>query len=202
MLFRVRIDEVNSTSREALTQWCAKNSSEYVVMHHHVHMNKHYHLYLDSPMVMSPQSLRYKLKSHFNLESTQYSVGVCDKSRIAEYLSYLYNTKHGNIATLLATTLDDSTMEEAKQNAGQISETYRQERAKNPKPISLYDIAKEVNELCGHDCSRTDIVMNAIRLLHKYCKCHDSYLVRKVVETVLSMKDPESFAKYCLTSMT
>lgn len=202
MLFRVRIDEVETTSPEALTQWCAKNSKDHVVMHHHVHQNKHYHLYLDSPMVMSPQFMRYKLKTHFNLESTQYSVGACDEERVAEYLSYLYNTKHGNIATLIATTLDDEIMQTAHQSAQVITEAYKVERQKKPKSMSLYDIAKEVDGLCGHECSRTDVVMTAIRLLHQYCKCHDSYLVRKVVETVLSMKDPEAYAKYLLTMIT
>jgi len=201
MLFRVRIDEIDSTSPEALTQWCAKNSRDYVVMHHHVHLNKHYHLYLDAPMVMSPQSLRYKLKTHFELQNTQYSVGVCDEERLAEYLSYLYNTKHGNVATLIATTLGDEVMQTAHDSAQVITQAYKVEREKKPKAKSLYDIAKEVNELCANDCTKTDIIVEAIRLLHKYCKCHDSYLVRKVVETVLSMKDPEAYAKFILTMM-
>ena len=129
-------------------------------------------------------------------------MGACDKERVAEYLSYLYNTKHGNIANLIATTLDDEIMQTAQNSAQVITEAYNVERKKNPKPKTLYDIAKEVDGLCGHECSRTDVVMTAIRLLHQYCKCHDSYLVRKVVETVLSMKDPESYAKYCLSMIS
>lgn len=197
MLFRVRIDEVDTTSPDALTEWAVRNTKDYVVMHHVVNFNKHFHLYMDAPMIMSPQSLRYKVRTYFKLENTQYSVGVCDEERIAEYLSYLYNTKHGNVATLIATSLPNDTINTARDSANAVSVAYELERAKKPKAKSLYEIAKEVNDACEY--VRADIVKESIRLLHKYCKCHDSYLVRKVVETVLSMKDPESYEKYILT---
>lgn len=203
MRFRVRVDATSEVNSEALTQWAMRKSNRYVVMHHLVHENSHFHLYLDCEDTQSPQSLRYKLKSYFHLLPVEFSVGECDEARIDEYLSYLYNTKHGNVATLIATNLPDYQMDTARNAASAISEQYAKSVKKKTK--SLYDIALEVRSAADDDEERSDtraVIHHAIRLLHKYLKCHDSYLVKRVVETVLSMQNPMKYEQYILSMIS
>jgi len=203
MRFRVRVDETGEVNRETLTQWVPKKCHKYVIMHHMVNENSHFHLYMDSHETASCQSLRYKLKSYFKLMPVEFSVGECDEARMDEYLSYLYNTKHGNVATLVATNLPDYQMDTARNAASAISEQYAKSAKKKVK--SLYDIALEVRSAADEDEDRSDtraVVHHAIRLLHKYLKCHDSYLVKRVVETVLSMQNPMKYEAYILSMLS
>jgi len=203
MRFRVRVDETSEVSREALTQWVLRKCESYVVMHHMVNENSHFHLYLADEAIASAQSLRYKLKTYFKLRPVEFSVGECDEARLDEYLSYLYNTKHGNVATLIATNLPDYQMDNARNAATAISEQYAKSAKKKTK--SLYEIALEVRTHADEDEERGNtraVVHHAIRLLHKYLKCHDSYLVKKLVETVLSMQNPTKYEDYIFSMLS
>jgi len=203
MRFRVRVDETALVNREALTEWVKRKSESYVVMHNMVNENSHFHLYLADDAIASAQSLRYKLKSYFKLQPVEFSVGECDEARLDEYLQYLYNTKHGNVATRVATNLPSYTMDDALARANIVSEQYAKSAKKKTK--SLYEIALEVRTSADedeHGGNTREVVRHTIRLLHKYLKCHDSYLVKKVVETVLSMQNPTKYEDYILSMIS
>ena len=200
MKFRVRIDETSTCKPEMLAAWTTKNSADYVVMHHLVNKNSHFHLYMDSPNILSCQAMRYKVKTVFKLEPVEFSVGICDETRITEYLSYLYNSKHGNVATLLTTNLSEEIMQVAMESALAIGKEFL--KTKKEKAKGMYEIAlecvKEVNKLEYHSQPWPElhqgIYIVCVKQLHKYCKCHDSFLVNKLVETVLSHRDPDKYA--------
>ena len=66
----------------------------------------------------------------------------------------------------------------------------------------MYDIAlecvKEVKKLEYHSQQWAELHQGiytvCVKQLHKYCKCHDQFLVNKLVETVISHRDPEAYA--------
>jgi len=201
MKLRIRIDAGDLVTNETLTEWVSSNSEDYCVVHHLVNENSHFHLYMDSPMVMSPQSMRYKLKTKFKLDKVEYCVGDCDPARVSEYLSYLFNTKHGNVANLISTSLDKDVIAQAMADADKISDAYNRTKVKRPTK-SLYDMALEVRQTVKDERDKLEIIQMTVRLMHKYCKCHDGYLIRKVVDTVRSLVDPEEYAKNILAFYT
>lgn len=199
-MFRIRIDDTKQVAA-TLAEWAETVSRTYVIVHHLVNANSHFHLYLDAPMVMSAQALRYKIKTKFGLDKVEYSVGLCDEARIDEYLQYLFNTKHGNVATLHRTNIGGDAIQRATAAAQVVSEEFRSKR-ESLKPKTLYEIAKEVRATVADDTDVGQIVSMTIKLLHKYCKCHDRYLVIKIVDTVRSMVNPSEYAEHILRIMT
>jgi len=196
MMFRIRIDDTKQVAA-TLAEWAETVSRTYVVVHHLVNANSHFHLYLDAPMVMSAQALRYKIKTKFGLDKVEYSVGLCDEARIDEYLSYLFNTKHGNVATLHRTNVSGDVIQRAFAAAQVVSEEFRSKR-QSSKSKTLYEIAQEVRATVADETSDLQIINMTIRLLHKYCKCHDRYLVLKVIDTVKSMVNPSEYAEFIM----
>lgn len=196
MMFRIRIDDTKQVAA-TVAEWAETVSRKYVVVHHLVNANSHFHLYLDAPMVMSAQALRYKIKTKFNLDKVEYSVGLCDEGRVDEYLQYLFNTKHGNVATVHRHNVDGDVIQRAFAAAQVVSEEFRSKRSAS-KPKTLYEIAQEVRGSVADENDDFQIIQMTIRLLHKYCKCHDRYLVIKVVDTVKSMVNPSEYAEYIM----
>lgn len=182
-----------------MTTW-AETAREYVLVHHLVNDNSHFHLYLDAPNLMSQQSVRYHLKTKFKLLPTQYSVKQCDATRVNEYIQYLFNTKHGNLARLISTNVDDERITAARTAAAVVSEEYSKQR-KNNKPKTLYAIAEEVRATVEDPTDQYKVIHMTIKLLHKYCRCHDRYLVIKVVDTVRAMVDPAEYAQHIFSVM-
>ena len=200
MMFRLRIDDAKLVSA-TIAAWAETVGNAYVIVHHLVNDNSHFHLYLDAPMIMSAQALRYRIKTRFGLDKVQYSVGLCDEERIDEYLQYLFNTKHGNIATLhKIKNIPDERLKRARDAAHVVSEEFAKQR-KSKKVKTLYEIAQEVRATVKDDTDEPQIVIMSIKLLHKYCKCHDRFLVIKLVDTVRSMVNPSQYAEYILRVM-
>lgn len=196
MKFRLRIDDVNEVSA-TVAEWAEAVGHSYVIVHHLVNANSHFHLYLDAPMVMSPQAMRYRVKTKFALDKVQYSVKVCTEGREPEYLQYLFNTKHGNLATLHKVKgVSEEELKRARDAAQVVTEEFAKKCEK--KTITLYEIAQEVRASVQDDTNAEQIVFMSVKLLHKYCKCHDRYLVIKVVETVRSMVNPSEYTEYIL----
>lgn len=196
MKFRLRIDDANNVSA-TIAAWAETVGNAYVIVHHLVNDNSHFHLYLDA-QIMSAQALRYRIKSRFSLEPVQYSVGLCDEERIDEYLSYLFNTKHGNIATLhKVKNIPDERLKRVRDAAHVVSEEFAKQR-KSKKVKTLYEIAQEVRASVKDDTNAEQIIFMSVKLLHKYCKCHDRFLVIKLYETVRSMVNPSEYTEYIL----
>lgn len=196
MMFRIRIDDTKQVAA-TVAEWAETVSRKHVLVHHLVNANSHFHLYLDAPMVMSANALRYKIRTKFNLDKVEYSVGLCDEDRVEEYIQYLFNTKHGNVATLHRTNMPDDVIKRCRDKAHEVTEEFAKQK-KTKKTITLYQIAQEVRATVADDRNEHQIVQMSIRLLHKYCKCHDRFLVIKLVETVKAMVNPSEYAEYIM----
>lgn len=199
MMYRIRIDDVNDVATK-VTEWVGIHSQRYFVMHHLVNANSHFHLYMDSPMTMSAPAMRYKVKTKFNLSNVQYSVKLCDESRVNEYLQYLFNTKHGNVATIVTHNFDNNTVDKCRSDANRVSEEFSATR-KTKTAKSLYEIAIECRDTVADVRDLGQIIKKSIFLLHKYCKCHDRFLVMKLVQTVQSLVDPDEYGNFILRLM-
>lgn len=201
MMFRIRIDDTKQVAA-TVAEWAETVGNRYVLVHHLVNANSHFHIYFDAPMVMSAQSMRYKIKTYFKLDKVEYSVGLCDEDRVEEYIQYLFNTKHGNVATIhRVKNVSDDVIQRCRNRAHEVSEEFAKQK-KTKKAKTLYEIAQEVRATVADDTDQAQIVNMSIRLLHKYCKCHDRYLVIKVVDTVRSMVNPSEYAEYILRMMS
>lgn len=182
MKFRIRLDAIEG-SKDTLNRLLI-GSTEFVLVHHQINDNPHYHMFLDNSNYMSCQAVRYYLKKLTDKPSN-YSVKQCDDDRVSEYIQYLFNTKHGNISTLEDYKLFSVDIQECQAKATQVAEEFAKRK---PAPKSLYDIAMYVHETTP---DLQDIIKQTIRALHKFCKCHDDYLVIKVVTTIMSLRDEE-----------
>lgn len=199
-MFRIRIDDVNDVATQ-IAEWAEKVSTKYFVVHHLVNANSHFHIYVDQPMILSAPAMRYKVKAMFKLEPVNYSVGSCDPERITEFIQYCFNTKHGNTATVVKHNLDPEFVNSARAAANVVSATFDTQRTKKITK-SLYDIALE----CDATGPVTDgpshaMIKHIMLVLHKYLKCHDRYLVCKVMFTVESLRNPDKAAEYIMNNM-
>lgn len=183
MKFRIRLDEIEGAY--PLLKTLCKDANQYVLVHHQINDNPHYHLYLDKPMYMSCQTVRYHLKK-LTENSTNYSVKQCDEDRVQEYVQYLFNTKHDNKPTLVDHRYPDDLIQKAKDDAQRIAEEFKQKVKKGKKNITLYEMAMEVDEITDVD---DNLIRNAIHVLHKYMKVHDDFLITKIVTTIQSKRD-------------
>lgn len=185
MKFRIRLDCVDGA--EGVLKHLHATSQEYVWVKHDVNDNPHYHMYLDNPNLMSPQSVRYYFKK-LTENSSDYSVKRCDDDRVSEYVQYLFNTKHGNISTLISHKFNSQLLDECRQAAEVVSQEFAKKRSTKKGAITMYEIAMEVHETYKDS---NDLIKGAIRTLHKYLKIHDDFLVMKVVTTVMSLRDED-----------
>lgn len=188
-MYRVRIDDLQQPD---LLEFVSANSTNFFIIHHAINGNLHYHIYMESPMIMSPQSLRYKVKTKYELHKTQFAVGLCDPARVYEYIQYCFNRKNGNVPTLVGHNMDDEQVKLAEQRANEIQQAFTQNKTK--KSVTLFDVSTEVFNLVKHqivevdDFRRTELIAEkALSVLLQKLKVHDHYLLSKVVYTCESM---------------
>lgn len=201
-LLRIRIDD-NKIAHDDISQWFQLWSSEMVIVHHRLpHGNPHFHLYVNCDLAEhnSPQAMRMKIKRKFNItKSTDYSVKLCDESRSDEYISYLFNTKHGNIANLVYSSIDSNRLDKCIAAAKEISDNFQLVQ-KRKSTLTQYDLSDEVYNLVLdkykistplgidiYDLQQRDIqiyedcVRFAIDVCHKHRKGFDFFSINKIV---------------------
>lgn len=184
MKFRIRVDDYGIGAKTSMYP-IIETAKEHVLVRHDIGDNPHWHLYVDNPNFMSPQSVRYYLRKHTD-NPTDYSVKKCDDDRVDEYVQYLFNTKHGNVATIESSLFDDNRLQQCRARADEVTEEFT--KRKKDKPKTLYEIAMYVDAATKDD---SDLIANVIKALHKFCKCHDDHLIIKVLTTIQSKRDIE-----------
>jgi len=138
--FRVRVD---CEGDERLVAFCKKHSEVFVLVHHTTTTeNPHYHFYIETHM--SQGNFSNKIKDELSVTGSNYSNAVCDPDRKLEYLSYLFNTKKGNVARLVTyqgfSPLDVATFQETALNIA------KEFKAKLKAKATQYDVAMLVLE--------------------------------------------------------
>lgn len=204
-LLRIRIDN-NNISYHDITEWFRLWCSELVIIHHRLpHGNPHYHLYANCDLAEhnSVQAMRMKIKRNFKIaKSSDYSVKQCDGTRADEYISYLFNVKHGNVWDLVYSSIDSDRLDKCIIAAKEIADDFeykRISRKKNTGPTQ-YDMSDEVYKLVldkykittllGIDIVEQqkrdyeiyeDCVKAAIDICHKHRKGFDFFSINKIV---------------------
>lgn len=203
-MFRVRIDRDKTMS---VNDWCEKAvdfaklfTSKYFVMYHLLVDNPHIHMYVDAPMYMSDPAFRQRVKRFFNIQnSTDYSIKKCDPDRINEYISYMFNTKHGNCPQLLDHNLDSTFVSQCEESAKMVSEEYenstrKREKVKGPTMyqlgMELYDMIHEYEEPTIRQYTHC-----AISILHKHHKTSEPNMLIKVISTAMSRHQPDRLVR-------
>lgn len=185
MSYRVRIDE--KVSVEDLKSFF-NISDELVIVHHMVNDNPHFHLYIRSENWKSPQAMRYAIRTKFkNLNKTDYSIKTCDESRKDEYIQYLFNRKHGNVPTLMYTTMDTTSHQ---QRALEVYNDFM-EKYKSVDEITTYDICKMLAEWIRTNGSVTklEMVNQCIEIHNKYGKSYCVFSLERVLTTAMGLTD-------------
>lgn len=181
MLFRIRVDDYGVDARASITKLLT-NAQQFVWVHHQINDNPHWHVYLDNPNYMSCQAVRYHLRKTTDNPSN-YSVKKCDEDKKLDYIQYLFNQKHGNKWTIEDTSFDQVIVDECIKRAATVAEVFNEKR---PKARSLYEMAMEVHETTPND---DELIQAIIKCLHRYMKCHDDFMIIKVLTTISTMRD-------------
>lgn len=194
MLYRIRID---CRIQEDQLRSFFNSYNDIVIVHHQLPKgNPHWHLYLNTERWKSPQSIRYSLRTQFpNLrggKNGDYAIGLCDIDRIDEYLQYLFNRKHGNIPTLVFSTID---LTNHKKRADEVASDFM-EKYGDKTDITNYDISKMLAEYIRtnglNQWSYDDkqmVVRQAINLHNQYSKSYCEYSLQKVITTAMGLTD-------------
>lgn len=195
MKFRLRID---GEDQSRIQEFCS-GYPEYVLVSHVLpHGNPHFHAYINAPMVMSDQAFRMRVKRCFNPQSrSDYSVKVCDQDKQDEYIQYLFNTKHGNVARLVSYQYDDDMLATAQKGAQEVTDDFKQrQKSRKSKGPTIYDLAEEVNQNVSESTmSIKDYTECAIKVLHSHRKTCEPNMLIKLVSTARSFKDKDFLVK-------
>jgi len=141
--YRLRVDGEDDPK---MTQFLKKHTSRYLLVHHVLPTgNPHYHAYVETHLTQG--NFSNYVKKEMGVSKGDYSNQTCADDRKHEYLSYLYNTKHGNKSRTVSYenfgTLDIKTYQE---QALQISKEFKTKMALGKK--TQYDIVQITLERC------------------------------------------------------
>lgn len=203
MKFRVRVDGKSDEEFCLFLSKMCKNSS--VVLVHHVlpHGNPHHHAMIEDGMVMSVDTFRKRVSRYFNVKGSDYSVKICDDDKVNEYVQYMFNTKHGNVAKLVyvnnfsQNTLDDC-IAKAKEVTDEFAKSVEEAKKKN-KTISAYDLGIRVYEMMQDSHNENPTIEDWTKMTIKVCHdarktCEPNQLIR-IISTAISKYDVQPLVK-------
>lgn len=202
MKFRVRIDQSDDDS---VIKFCSSYTSSVIVHHVLPHGNPHYHMYIEDLMSLSIDAFRARVKRYFKpVKSTDYSVKKCDDDKVNEYVQYLFNTKHGNVARYVSSTnFSDDDLVKCKEGAQVVSDEFERvtrEREKQSKGPTIYQLGLELKQLLDEmhlndDITVADYTRGAMQICHKHHKSCEPNMLIKIVSTAMSFKQPDRLVR-------
>jgi len=101
--YRIRVDAVTAFSMVDLDRYLLKYATAYLLVRHEpVKTDVHYHIWMSS--AHAEVTVRMMLTKHmpYLKGNGGHSISACDPLRKDEYLQYLFNRKHGNLATYVS----------------------------------------------------------------------------------------------------
>lgn len=191
MKFRIRVDINSEFTDDKLVKFMSGYSA--IAVRHDVNANPHFHAYIDAPMVMSCPAMRARVDSMFKVKGTDRSVKQCDDDRVLEFVQYLFNTKHGNVATLLFNnTISDTDLATCISKADDVAKEYervtREQRAKRDV-ITQYDLAQEIADTVPESATIKDYTVTAIAVMNRHRKAFCDFSLRKVIFTAMCHRE-------------
>lgn len=189
--FRLRVDAVDGVDDERVVAFLKEyGSGKYLLVHHTTTTeNPHYHAYVET--YMTGGNFSNKLKERLRVTGSDYSCPKCDEDRKLEYLSYLFNTKKGNVPRYVSSNeFTELDVMIHRENAKQIANEY-EVRMKTNKP-TMYDVAIQVLDKLreGNMWAQLDAVYDlTISTLKSNHMLARPFVVRDIISTVMSYSD-------------
>lgn len=191
MRFRIRID--SDRNDDHFIKFLEKYSS-YVLVHHVLpHGNSHYHIYVNDTFSLSIDALRKRIDRYFNVKGSDRSIKDCSEDRINEYVQYLFNQKHGNIATLIKfSNFDEPLLHKLQEQAKDVADDFAsRKKVKSVKQqITQYDLAEEVIEgmknLHKEEYTIEDYTLVAVKVMRKHRKAFCKFSLGRIIMTAMS----------------
>jgi len=139
--YRVRIDGSDDVKMLAFFK---SFTTVYLLVHHTTETdNPHYHAYCESKLTQG--NFSNKIKKELDVKGSDYSNKKCDDDRKHEYLSYLFNTKKGNVPRTVGydgfSVIDIKTFQE---NANTVAKEFKERLTQSKK--TQIDVALIVSE--------------------------------------------------------
>lgn len=182
-IFRVRID---GSSDDIVIAFCKRHCSRFLIVHHTTQTeNPHYHFYVETHFTQG--NFSNKIKSDIKVTGSDYCNQQCDPDRKLEYLSYLFNTKKGNVPRLVTydgfSPLDIATYAEAAKTI----ETQFQQKLKQKKKTQ-FDVVEAVLDKMDHRqlCFSSvvyDEVISVMKVMRIMARPHH---IRDIIATTMA----------------
>jgi len=188
--YRIRFDGIRELDDRAIA-FFKKRSDGYILVHHVTQTeNPHYHAYVRT--AVSQGNFSNYLKKEFGVSKSDYSNKTCSTDRRLEFWAYLFNSKKGNVATLVDYQgISPLEVKMAQDTSKQLTVEYEQ-RIKNLKDkdkMTKFDIAEKLSteKFANHG----DLYDAVIKLLHANRMCTNMFVIKDIMSTTLSINgDP------------
>ena len=140
--FRVRVDGLMD---DRFIAFLERFATRYLLVHHTTTTeNPHYHAFVKTAMDQANFS-KY-IKKHLEVSGSDYSNKICHEERRGEYLSYLFNTKKGNVPRYVSSkSFTQQDIDDARASAESIAVAY-EKRKKKFGPITQFGIVVKAIE--------------------------------------------------------
>lgn len=182
--YRLRVDAIDGVTDDLLCDWFKEYAGDRWLLVHHTTQteNPHYHAYYVSSRTQG--NLSNFLKKKFNVKGGDYSNKSCDGSRKLEYLSYLFNTKKGNVPRLVSyqgfSPIDVKIHQETAQT---IAKEFQERISK--KKLTMFEVAELVSQSSGN--SIDSVYDTTISVLIKNRMLTKPYMVRDIMATSINL---------------
>lgn len=183
--FRVRIDATESFSELALIQFMKDKTDAFVLVHHTpLSDNLHYHAYVQTKHTQG--NFSNYIKKILGVIGSDYSNKTCLSDRRHEYLSYLFNTKKGNVSRFVCSEgVSEYDIVQARDNAVRVEKEFLA-RVKATKKTK-FDIAEMVSQGTWSSLEELyDIVCSSLCAQRMCCA---PFVVKDVMSTAIVLSD-------------
>lgn len=204
-MFRVRLDLLQSNDDATLVKIISevifREALELVSVKHVLpHGNPHYHAYAKTDQ--KEPTIRQRIK-RLGFSASDFSLKKCDETRKDEYIQYLFNQKHGNLATIAdVRNISSEYLSQLQAQAELVALQFKNDHpAKRISKPTVSDYATEIKETFIEQYRPSEIRYNydvphgallykayleiAIRICNKYNQPFEEHYLRRLVATAM-----------------
>jgi len=198
--YRIRFDGKRELDDQAIA-FFKKRSDGFILVHHvGPTENPHYHAYVRTGV--SQGNFSNFLKKEFGVSKSDYSNKTCRPDRRLEFWAYLFNTKKGNVPTLIdyqgISPLDIKAAQERAKQMAQEFETRMKDADK--KKLTKFDIAEKLSNEKFRD--HGELYDAVIKLLHMNRMCSNSFVIKDIMSTTLHINGDKDMKERLLKYFT
>lgn len=192
--YRIRFDGIRELDERAIA-FFKKRSDGYILVHHVTETeNPHYHAYVRTSV--SQGNFSNYLKKEFGVAKSDYSNKTSAPDRKLEFWAYLFNTKKGNVSTLISYEgISPLEVQLAKETSNQITKEFETRMASDKKKMTKFDIAERLSK--EKFATRGDLYDAVLKLLHDNRMCSNSFVIKDIMSTTLHINGDKDM-KACL----